>query len=546
MTGNMVSNKPVKQNLKTKHQIFWLISILLLISIASIIARVLIFSPEKLAADDQLWRLTIQVETTKTDEPARLKINPPFDTRYIRTIERNISHPGFKIKNTTTEKNSRRSIYAIANTKQALVISADFLLHKSSTPFNLTTTKTTELSTEQRASYLSDDENFEIFSYAIQKQLNQIKSQQPIQELMTKEIYSRLKKIPVSTKASVYNVSKILTLNKATTLDRSLAMVALCRAAGIPARLVSGLIIKQNNNPTPHYWVQVYENSQWNAYDIHYGYELNIPNNYLPLRYNNTEIMETLTGKIKDIKYGLTPEFNHPFLNSSQKKSVINIFDFSRLSIDDRNQMALLLLLPLGALVTALFRHLIGISSYGVFTPTLLALAIVYADLITTLIVFIVVSSLAIGGRSFFPSAITRTPRLSIIFTLIALIMAFSVSTLSYLGFSQNDSVILLPIIILTSLVDRFYRTIEESGITIAIRRLIWTIIITLTCLPIIQFETLGHLLLQYPEAHFTTLALFLLVSTYKGKHFINLPLIKFLAEPDPKKRNKEKSDSDI
>ena len=50
-----------------------------------------------------------------------------------------------------------------------------------------------------------------------------------------------------------------------------------------------------------------------------------------------------------------------------------------------------------------------------------------------------------------------------------------------------------------------------------AVIRMLWTIVIALLCLPIIQFETLGHLILQFPEIHLITLALFLLISLYKG-----------------------------
>ena len=195
----------------------------------------------------------------------------------------------------------------------------------------------------------------------------------------------------------------------------------------------------------------VYQNDKWTSYDIHFGYRETVPINYLPLRRNDKEIVEIVNGQKNKIEYELEPEFNHPYLRKQQKVQLTTILDLTRLPLDIRNELALLLLLPLGALITALFRHYIGVHSYGVFTPTLLALAIVYANLITTLIVFLVVTFLAIGGRSFFPTTLTRIPRLSIIFTLIAIILTMSVSVLSYFDIDQGGKIILLPIIILTS-----------------------------------------------------------------------------------------------
>ena len=42
--------------------------------------------------------------------------------------------------------------------------------------------------------------------------------------------------------------------------------------------------------------------------------------------------------------------------------------------------LKVILLLPLGALVTAIVRTIIGTRTFGTFTPTLLALAFVYND----------------------------------------------------------------------------------------------------------------------------------------------------------------------
>ena len=75
----------------------------------------------------------------------------------------------------------------------------------------------------------------------------------------------------------------------------------------------------------------------------------------------------------------------------------------------------------------------------------------------------------------------------------------------------------------------------------IAMGRLLWTIIIMLLCLPVVQFEELGHLLLKYPEIHLMTLASFLVISIYKGKQLIDIPIIRLLAEP--KQTNKKPKD---
>ena len=520
-----------------KKPIFWLITILVLLSIFGITSRVLFLGTESLAAGDRLWRLTINVSTLAVVDETTIKIHPPFDTNHIRTIQRNLIYPGYKARKEKTDEKSRRNTHIVALENGTSNISEEYFLHLSQTPFILATNNT-ELSTQKRENFLLDDTILQFKSYTVKETINNLLLKQPNQTLLVDEIYSFLKSFPMSLKKDASNVPNVLVSKKATIYDNTISMVALCRASGIPARLVSGFILTDNIDPKPHYWVEVYQDKQWLSYDIHFGYKKSVPINYLPLRRNHKEIVQIIDGKNNHINFDLELEFNHPYLRNQEKGQLLRILDLSRLPFDVRTELALLLLLPLGALITALFRHLLGVHSYGVFTPTLLALAIVYANIITTMIVFLVVISLAIGGRSIFPATLTRIPRLSIIFTLIAIILAISVSVLNYFEIDQGGKIILLPIIILTSLVDRFYKTIENNGIKIALVRMIWTIIIAILCLPIIQSETLGHFILQYPEIHFSTLALFLILSTYKGKHLINLPVFKVLAEPKIIKKN--------
>lgn len=514
-----------------KTPIYSLIAVLIVISILAISTRLFFIGNESLSGGDSLWRLSINATSINKPKNTIIKLYPPIDTLNIRTIERNVSFPGFKIRKSSSKNASQRSIDIIATDKGLHSISASYLLHLSQTAFTLNTITTT-LSTEKRESYLLDTENLQFKSYAVKQLSKRLTKDQPNQEVLLEKIYRFAKSIPISNGHDSSNVPQILSKRKATIYDRTLVMVSLARSGGMPARLVSGLILKEDIEVVPHYWVEIYQNGQWSAYDVFYGYKNTLPHNYLPMRRNNKNMLDITKGEFKQVNLELEQEFNHPYLQKKKAPNFISIFNLTRLPLTVRDELALLLLLPLGALVTALFRHLVGVHSYGVFTPTLLALAIVYTNLMTTLTVFIVVTVFAIGGRSLFPDTLTRIPRLSIIFTLIAVILSMSVSVLNYYDIDQGGKIILLPIIILTSLVDRFYRTIDDKGMTIALNRMAWTLFIALLCLPVIQFQTLGNLLIEFPEAHFITLALFLWLSVYKGEKLIELPLLKVFAEP--------------
>ena len=103
------------------------------------------------------------------------------------------------------------------------------------------------------------------------------------------------------------------------------------------------------------------------------------------------------------------------------------------LPIDMHEVLALILLLPLGALVTAVVRTIIGLRTFGTFTPTLLALSFVYNDWRTGLLVFLAVMILGFSSRNLLDKLkLLLVPRLGIILTLVVLCIVFSISTLDY------------------------------------------------------------------------------------------------------------------
>ncbi|MDH5444730.1 MAG: hypothetical protein OEY52_04185 [Gammaproteobacteria bacterium] len=514
---------------------------LCLFALIAILSRLWLMGPTELAGGDRLWQLSIDASLKAEAQTTSVQIHPPLETSKLKIIQRSLHHPGFRIRNWKEDALERRSILAFANRHGIQSLKVEFFIHQLASQSQPQKSKRSLLTNSQREQLLQDSEILQMSNPIVQQTLRSLAPAPAERPQVIENIFSYLQLFTASYQKDELNVPTTLSNRRATTLDRALAMVALCRAAGFPSRVISGLILKEEIETEPHYWVEVYLDEQWLAYDIAAGYREAVPENYLSLRRDGFDIVQVLNGELMKVNYDLEREYDHPYLSQFKSKNFLSIFNLQRLPLDTRNELAILMLLPLGVLITALCRHLAGLRSYGVFTPTLLALAMVYTDILSTLLVFFIVSGLAVAGRSLFPASITRIPRLAIIFTLVALLLSFTSSLMDYYDLRQGQGIILLPIIILTSLVDRLYRTIEDKGITIAMHRLAWTVIITLLCLPVVQFETLGQLLLSYPEIHFVSLALFLLLADYKGKQLIHLPLIKFLAEPEREKKPKTK-----
>jgi hypothetical protein len=244
-------------------------------------------------------------------------------------------------------------------------------------------------------------------------------------------------------------------------------------------------------------------------------------------------VIEAENAKLKGIRWRVQAAAPPRGLLVSQTPQLFDFMDLTRLTPGTREVLGLLLLLPLGAMTTEVLRQIVGIRTYGTFTPTLLALAAVYVDWVTAATVFALVTMLGVAGRALLPDLeLSRVVRLSVVFTLVASVMALVVSLLIQFDPSVDSAVVLLPIVILTTLVDRIYAIADENGPRVALFRLGWTIIAALASLLILLQRHWGEWLLVYPEMHAITLVAILLLGRYRGRRLLSLPGLKWLREP--------------
>ena len=80
-----------------------------------------------------------------------------------------------------------------------------------------------------------------------------------------------------------------------------------------------------------------------------------------------------------------------------------------------------------------------------------------------------------------------------------------------------RSQAILLPMVILTMLVERFYVTTQEDGAREALQHLAGTALVGFCCYVVLCWETVAKLLLAYPESHCFSVALMVLIGRYTG-----------------------------
>lgn len=501
---------------------------------------------ESAATGDHLWEVSILVKVRGADLKTTASVSVPSNTRYLQLVGQSMNHAGWRQSFVKDDMSERiRQIRLLASRSGNQDFEVIYSVHASATPL-LRSPVLRPLSAAQRELNLASDPLLALDHESVAAEARLLGLGSASQDELLNRIFQRARQLLPSTGSAVHSVPEVLASGRATPLERSLAMIALCRASGMPARLVTGLVLKDSTDLKPHHWLEVYDDTKgWLSFGPRFGYQREVPANYLPLVRNTPEVVAVNGGAGHSIEYSLLSADELLLDSGGEAKDWRQLFDLNRLPLDVRITLATLLLLPLGVLVSTLVRELSGVRSFGTFTPTLFALALSFTDWLTAIVSLSLVLFFGVLGRSGMPGKIRRAPRLTIVISLVSLGIAISVSLMDFFEWNHDGQVVLLPIVILATLVDRIYTTLDEEGLSNAVVRLGWTLLLALICLPVIQYEELGYFLVAYPELHLLTLAMVLVLSRYKGKRLVQVPGFLWLGWPSTRRRAEKEGEAD-
>jgi hypothetical protein len=332
--------------------------------------------------------------------------------------------------------------------------------------------------------------------------------------------------------ASTDDAKTALVTKQGTPKARARSMTTLCRAMGLPARLVTGFVVRQGKEVEPHVWVEVYQSQQWTPFDPTHGYSLTLPMDYVPVRRDADEPYSFANVTGVKLKYSIKRLPPDPRVTQAELHDPLQILDLRRLPLGMHKVLTILLLMPFAALITTFMRNVIGLGTFGTFSPALLAMSFIYADWKVGLAILMVVFTVGLLGRwSLERLRLLTVPRLSIILTLVILCVVFGLSTLHFMMPSIGAEVVLLPMIILTNLIERFHVSADEDGMVHTLKLAAGTLLVALLCYVVLGSQQVGNIVLTYPEAHFFTIAVFIVLGRYAGYRVTELWRFRDLAE---------------
>ncbi len=311
------------------------------------------------------------------------------------------------------------------------------------------------------------------------------------------------------------DAASALQLNRASCNGKSRLFTAICRAQGIPARVVGGTILEHTHKRTSHLWSEVFYGGNWIPFDVLNEHFAFLPAHYLKL-YNGDKFLFK-HNKNLDFDYQFIIKKKYQTLNEAQVKGPHLWLLLSDLHIS-MNLLRTILLLPLAALLIAIFRNVIGLKTFGILLPGLIGLALVNINLKTGLLAFaiviIVVSLLHFVLEKW---ALLHVPKVAIILTCVIIAILTLGSLGSSMGWEIGEMMIYLPLVIVSITAERFAKVLIEESTSDALRMLANTFIVALlTCL-VFKSKVLLGIFLTYPECYLIILFVMLLLGRWIG-----------------------------
>lgn len=285
---------------------------------------------------------------------------------------------------------------------------------------------------------------------------------------------------------------------------------ALSRAANIPSRIVGGVILEPSGfKTTTHVWVENYIGGQWIPFDVVNNYFAMTPAHYI----------EFYRGDYVLFKHVGLAKFEYFFVIGKERiPPVDNPFSLYVLPIHFQKMIKVLLLIPVGALVVAFFRTVIGVPTFGTFAPVLLALAFREVSPLIGLVCLLIVISLGwLIRRMLDHLKILVIPRLSIIVTLVVFIVLALIVIFYHLGQNRVLFISLFPMIIMTWTVERFSVLQIEDGTPAALKAAAGTALVATAAYYLMKIKILRLYLFAFPELLLVIMALMLVLGRYTG-----------------------------
>ena len=306
-------------------------------------------------------------------------------------------------------------------------------------------------------------------------------------------------------------------------------------AARIPARTVHGFPLSgRQRNATLVSWLEIHDGDRWLYFNPATGEE-NLPDRFFVWWRGNEPLVNVEGGSKVQVDFSIQQNYLDAIAiaETQAAQQGASAFDFSLYSLPIRTQAvyAVLLMIPIGALVMVVMRNMVGIDAFGTFMPVLIALAFRETKLIWGVILFTLLVTLGLTIRFLLDRLrLLLVPRLSAVLIVVVMLMLIISLTSHQLGINSGLSVALFPMVIIAMTIERMSVVWEERGPVDAMRAGLGSLFVAVVAYLFMGMKWLEHLIFTFPELLLVVLSIVILAGRYTGYRLTELRRFKELA----------------
>jgi hypothetical protein len=364
------------------------------------------------------------------------------------------------------------------------------------------------------APYLRPEDDIQVDAPEIAATLRELGADQGSLTARLLAIYRYTSSLPQRPFKGTTDALTALRLGEASCNGKSRLTVALARAAGIPARLVGGLILEPGSKRTSHQWVEVYVSGHWVPICPTNHHFAELPERYLVLYRGDEALFRHTTDVNFDYRFHVSTAMV-PSPAARASFGALNVWAlFERLGLPF-TLLQSVLMLPVGAMIVVLFRNVIGMPTFGTFLPALLAAGAGQTGPWWGLVgVMIAIAAVVLVRSAVHRLELLHSPTLAILLAGVTTALLGTSLAAEHLGRLSLARVTFFPIAVLAIASERFFLSWTEQGTRRAIKELAGTLVVTLACFVVMHSLALQILLIGFPEV----LLLVVAANVYLGR----------------------------
>ncbi|WP_017743481.1 UUP1 family membrane protein [Scytonema hofmannii] len=301
----------------------------------------------------------------------------------------------------------------------------------------------------------------------------------------------------------------------------------LLNQAKVPARVGNGIFLRSDEVYSTDFikWLEIQEGDRWLAYDP-IDRSFKEQDRYLNWWYGSGRVLQAKGASNVDLEVVVQPNTDNGLTRAVLRgRRVTNPFleySFLRLPLATQRVLQVLVLIPIGALIISILHQMVGLQTFGTFTPILISLAFRQTGIFVGIPLFVFVVIIGLLFRGYLNRLqLLIVPRLAAILTATVLLIGLLAVVMESLDLSLGLSVSLFPIVILAMTIERASMMWEENGATETIIAGLGTVLAAVIGYFCMINDYVEHWAFVFPELLLLVLGLNILVGRYNGYKLI-------------------------